>query len=54
MSTLLLKLNFKDKENLTEGMLRAIVRDIKKEIKRKELFTKQEKIFMKYNIKSPN
>jgi hypothetical protein len=51
MSTLLLKLNFQDKDNLTVGMLRAILMDVKKEIKKKELFTKQEKIYMNYNIK---
>lgn len=52
MSTLLLKLNFKDKDNLTEDILRAILIDVRKEIKKKELFTKQEKIFIKYKIKS--
>ncbi len=51
MSTLLLKLDFKDKENLTEGMLKAIIKDIKNEINHKELFTKKEKIYMKYKIK---
>ncbi len=54
MSTLLLKLNFEDKLDLSENILKSIFLDIKKEIKKNELFSKQEKIYMKYKIKSKN
>ncbi len=52
MSTLLLKLNFKDKASLNDNLLRSIFLDIKKQIEKNEFFNKKEKIYMKYKIKN--
>ncbi len=51
MSTLLLKINFKGKKSLTDNVLKSIFVDVKKQIEENRLFTKKEKIYMKYKIK---
>jgi len=50
MSSILLKINFKDKKNLTQRILQKICKEILQLILSVNIFNKKENIFINYNI----
>lgn len=51
MSTLLLKINFNDKNELSEDTFKKICKDLTVIINNKKIFNNKEKIFINYLIK---
>ena len=51
MSSILLKIDFKDKKHISKKILSSICNDVYNQILYKNLFDTQDNIYIKYNLK---